>query len=404
MSLQILCVLCNDSIERRYMKNKPVIGVIGGGQLGRMFIEEALRYNIACIIVDADKECPAAVIAHDHVVGSIAEAGPIRRLGELADVLTYEIEHIYIDPLFELQKEGKQLIPSPQILQVVQDKGLQKQFYHDHDIPTAKFKLVNNRSEWMAAINTFQWKKFVAKSRTAGYDGRGVQVMHAEHLEQDGKIAFDTQAVLEEFIACSKEVAIIVARDQRGAVECFPPVEMEFDPVANLVTMLLCPASIHDHLLQQAKEIAIKVVESLNGVGIFAVELFLDHDNRWYVNEMAPRPHNSGHHTIEACYTSQYEQLLRILLGLPLGSTALLKPAAMINLLGPSGFSGNYYLHGYDTILKKEGVYVHLYGKKESRPGRKLGHITILASSPEAAKESAYWVRANCEIRELTLP
>ncbi|MEO6168457.1 MAG: 5-(carboxyamino)imidazole ribonucleotide synthase [Chitinophagales bacterium] len=383
------------------MKNKPVIGVIGGGQLGRMFIEEALRYNVECIIVDADKECPASVIAHDHIVGSIAEAGPIRRLGEVADVLTYEIEHIYIQPLFELQREGKTLIPSPQILQIIQDKGLQKQFYLDHNIPTAKFQLVNGAGEWAAAIKSFRWKKFVAKSRKEGYDGRGVQIMNASDVLKDGKIPFKTPAVLEAFIECKKEVSVIVARNQHGDITCFPPVEMEFDPVANLVTMLVCPASLNKSLLKKANEIAMKVVESMNGVGIFAIELFLDKADRWFVNEMAPRPHNSGHHTIEACYTSQYEQLLRILLGLPLGNTSIIKPAVMINLLGAPDFSGPYYLHGYAEILKLPGVYVHLYGKKESRPMRKLGHITILSDTVKEAKKKAKWVQAHCAIRKL---
>lgn len=366
-----------------------------------MFIEEALRYNVECIIVDADKECPASVIAHDHIVGSIAEAGPIRRLGELADVLTYEIEHIYTQPLFELQREGKTLIPSPQILQIIQDKGLQKQFYLDHKIPTSKFQLVNGAGEWAAVIKTFRWKKFVAKSRKEGYDGRGVQIMNASDILKDGKIPFKTPAVLEAFIECKKEVSIIVARNQQGDITCFPPVEMEFDPVANLVTMLVCPASLSKTLLKKANEIAMKVVESMDGVGIFAIELFLDKADQWFVNEMAPRPHNSGHHTIEACYTSQYEQLLRILLGLPLGNTSVIKPAVMINLLGPAEFSGPYYLSGYDEILRVTGVYVHLYGKKESRPMRKLGHITILADTVKEAKKKAKWVQAHCAIRKL---
>ncbi len=384
------------------MKNKPVIGVIGGGQLGRMFIEEALRYNIECIIVDADKNCPAAVIAHDHIVGSIAEAGPIRRLGEVADVLTYEIEHIYTAPLLELQREGKMLIPAPQILQMVQDKGLQKQFYHDNKIPTAPFQLVNSEKEWPAAIKANRWKKFVAKSRKDGYDGRGVRIMHADEVLKQGGIPFKTPSVLEAFIECKKEVSIIVARDLKGNMCCYPPVEMEFDPVANLVTWLVCPASLNRDLLKKANDLAMKVVACMSGVGIFAVELFLDNKDKWYVNEMAPRPHNSGHHTIEACYTSQYEQLLRILLGLPLGSTEVIKPAVMINLLGPVDFTGQYYLHGYDEILSLPGVYVHLYGKKESRPMRKLGHITILADNVRAARQKARWVRDHCAIRKLT--
>jgi 5-(carboxyamino)imidazole ribonucleotide synthase len=382
------------------MKNKPVIGVIGGGQLGRMFIEEALRYNIDCVIVDADDQCPAASIAHEQVVGSIAEAGPILRLGEIADILTYEIEHIYIKPLFELEKEGKKLIPSPSILQIVQDKGLQKQFYADHEIPASKFELVNNFSEWENVIKKHQWKKFVAKSRKEGYDGRGVQIMDIETFHRQDKIKFNYAAVLEEFIDCKKEISIIVARNQHGEVSCFPPVEMEFDPVANLVTMLVCPATISKSIEIAANEIAVKLVKALDGVGLFAVEMFLDQHDRLLVNEMAPRPHNSGHHTIEACYTSQYEQLLRILLDLPLGSTELIKPAAMVNILGSKDFSGGYYLHGQQEILQLPGVYIHLYGKKESRPMRKLGHITVLGDSVEEVRRKANWVKDYFSIRE----
>lgn len=383
------------------MKHKPVIGVIGGGQLGRMFIEEALRYNIECIIVDADKDCPASVIAHDHIIGSIAEAGPLRRLGEVADVLTYEIEHIYIDPLLELERSGKTLIPSPRILEIVQDKGLQKQFYQDHGIPTAPFQLVEGLTEWSAAIKTFGWEKFVAKSRRAGYDGRGVQIMQASEVLKNHQIPFDTPSVAEAFIDCKKEVSVIVARNRDGEISCFPPVEMEFDPVANLVTLLVCPAKLKPRLLKKANEIAMKVVECMEGVGLFAIELLLDQDDNWFVNEMAPRPHNSGHHTIEACYTSQYEQLLRILLGLPLGDTAVIKPAVMINLLGPGDFNGPYYLEGYDEILKIPGVYVHLYGKKDSKPMRKLGHITILGEDVKDARKKAARVQSKCSIRKL---
>ncbi len=378
-----------------------MIGVIGGGQLGRMFIEEALRYNIECIIVDSDEHCPASVIAHDHIVGSIAEAEPILELGARADVLTYEIEHIYTNPLFELEKEGKLLIPSPHILQLVQDKGLQKKFYLDHDIPTASFQFVNSPQEWIEVINKLGWKKFVAKSRREGYDGKGVHIMAADDVLDTASIPFKNATILEEFIDCKKEISIIVARDQHGHIACFPPVEMEFDAEANLVTMLLCPALINDEILKEANDISVKIVNAMKGVGIFAIELFLDKNDIIYVNEMAPRPHNSGHHTIEACYTSQYEQLLRILLGLPLGSTELIKPAVMINLLGPKEFSGSYYLHGYNEILKLPGVYVHLYGKATSRPMRKLGHITILGDTLSDAKEKAVAVQRHAAIRSM---
>ncbi len=384
------------------MKQKPVIGVIGGGQLGRMFIEEALRYNIECIIVDADENCPASVIAHDHIVGSIAEEGPIIRLSEVADILTYEIEHIYIEPLLKLEQEGrKKLIPSPRILQMVQDKGRQKRFYHEHGIPTASFRLVEGLEEWKKAIKDSGWEKVVAKTRTRGYDGRGVEILNSKQILKEGKIPFEAPSVLEEFITCKKEISVIVARNTQGETSCFPPAEMQFDPDANLVTMLVCPAQISDSLAKMAEEIAVKVVEAMNGTGLFAIEMFLDEKDKLLVNEMAPRPHNSGHHTIEACYTSQYEQLLRILLNMPLGSTQLIRPAVMLNILGANDFTGPYYFDGYDEILKEAGVYVHLYGKKISKPMRKMGHITILGETTEEAVAKAERIRQKFSIRRL---
>lgn len=372
------------------MNHQPVIGVIGGGQLGRMFIEEALRYNIKCIIVDADKNCPASVIAHEHIVGSITAREPILALAAKCDVLTYEIEHIYIDALLELEEKGIKLFPSPRILQMVQDKGLQKKFYADNEIPTAPFVIVNSKDEWIAAAEKSNFEKFAAKLCREGYDGKGVALISLDEIKRDfTKIPFAKPTVLEKFIECEKELAVIVARNIDGEISCFPCVEMEFDANANLVKYLLCPAQIDEATLNQAETIAKKVVEKLNGVGIFAVEMFLDKDKNIFVNEMAPRPHNSGHHTIEACYTSQYEQLLRILTGLPLGSTRLIKPAVMLNILGADNVSGEYFLSGLDALTKTEGVYVHLYNKKETRPMRKLGHITILADTVEEVKAKA---------------
>ena len=375
------------------MKHRPVVGIIGGGQLGRMFIEEALRYNLKCIVLDADKNCPASVIAHQHIVGSIAEAGPLLQLAEVCDVLTYEIEHIFIQPLLELEKQGKKLIPSPRILQMVQDKGLQKKFYADNQIPTAPFKIVNHPTEWRNALKEMGVQKFAAKLCREGYDGKGVALMTIDEvINHPEKIPFTAQTVLEKFIPCKKELAVIVGRDVHGNMKTFPVCEMEFDEKANLVTFLFSPAQISDAKKTEAEQLALKVVEALGGPGLFAIEIFMDNDEKLWVNEMAPRPHNSGHHTIEACYTSQYEQLLRILLQQPLGSTEQLKPAAMINILGNKNFSGAYYLKGEEEILKTEGVYIHMYGKTTSKPMRKLGHVTVMANSIEELKTKARMV------------
>ncbi|MBW7844845.1 MAG: 5-(carboxyamino)imidazole ribonucleotide synthase [Bacteroidia bacterium] len=368
---------------------RKTIGIIGGGQLGRMMIEESLRLNNEFSVLDA-KDCPCASLAQNHVVGKLTDGNAIRQLAKVSDVLTFEIEHLDIDTLLELEKEGKEIIPSPKVLQIIKDKGLQKQFLTTNKIPTAPFELVETEAEWLKAIQKLGGEKLVAKTRTDGYDGKGVTIFNAnEVLNNTDKIPFNTPSLIEAFIPCQKEISVMVAQDKFGNSITWPIVEMDFDPQANLVTYLYCPATLDPTVEKSAKEIAIQTIENLNGVGVFAVEMFLTNENQILVNEIAPRPHNSGHHTIEACYTSQFEQLVRILIGLPLGSTQLIKPAIMINLLGASDFSGAYKLDGLEDVSTLEGVYVHLYGKKESKPMRKMGHVTILANTPEEAKLKA---------------
>ncbi|MCZ2141276.1 MAG: 5-(carboxyamino)imidazole ribonucleotide synthase [Bacteroidia bacterium] len=368
---------------------RKTIGIIGGGQLGRMIIEESLRLNNEFSVLDA-KDCPCASLAQNHVVGKLTDGNAVRQLAKVSDVLTFEIEHLDIDTLLELEKEGKEIIPSPKVLQIIKDKGLQKQFLTTNKIPTAPFELVETEAEWLKAIQKLGGEKLVAKTRTDGYDGKGVTIFNPnEVLNNTEKIPFNTPSLIEAFIPCQKEISVMVARDKFGNTTTWPIVEMDFDPQANLVTYLYCPATLDPTVEKSAKEIAIQTIENLNGVGVFAVEMFLTNENQILVNEIAPRPHNSGHHTIEACYTSQFEQLVRILIGLPLGSTQLIKPAIMINLLGASDFSGAYKLDGLEDVSTLEGVYVHLYGKKECKPMRKMGHVTILANTPEEAKLKA---------------
>ncbi|MEI6879837.1 MAG: 5-(carboxyamino)imidazole ribonucleotide synthase [Bacteroidota bacterium] len=369
------------------------IGILGGGQLGRMMIEESLRLNLTFNILENDPNCPCANICDKLIVGSLQDEAAIRKLAEISDVLSYEIEHVNTEVLLKLESEGKTIIPSPKVLQIIQDKGLQKQFYLDNNIPTSSFVLVNNKNEWANALGQIKSEKFAAKTRKDGYDGKGVMLLNKSTILADfNSIPFEQACVLEEFIPCQKELSVIVARDRNGNTLCYPSVEMEFDPVANLVTFLLCPANIDKVMEAKAEEIAIHAVNALGGIGIFAVEMFLSNDNQILVNEIAPRAHNSGHHSIEACYTSQFEQLVRILANIPLGSTKSIKPAVMINLLGADDFSGPYQLEGLEEISAMEGVYVHLYGKKECKPKRKMGHITVLAESPEDAHKKAHKV------------
>jgi 5-(carboxyamino)imidazole ribonucleotide synthase len=276
------------------------------------------------------------------------------------------------------------------VLHIIQDKGLQKQFFEQHQLPTGKFRLVETESDWLQAIRDLGGDKLVAKTRKEGYDGKGVAIFNANELLSDiSKRAFTDNTLIEEFIPCQTELSVMVARDREGSISTWPVVDMEFDPIANLVTYLNCPAQVSESIATQAQDIALRTVAALDGVGVFAVELLLGMDGKIYVNEVAPRPHNSGHHTIEACYTSQFEQLVRICAALPLGSTQLIQPAVMMNLLGGKDFSGSYRLQGLEEASAIEGVYVHLYGKKESKPMRKMGHVTITANTLEEAKNKA---------------
>ncbi|MDP2175645.1 MAG: 5-(carboxyamino)imidazole ribonucleotide synthase [Bacteroidota bacterium] len=369
------------------------IGIIGGGQLGKMLIEAGKPWNIHYNILDAEN-APAKDIANQHIIGSLYDAEKIRELASISDVLTYEIEHINIDVLFELEKEGKKIIPSPSILHIIQDKGLQKQFFKNNDIPSASFELVENTSEWREKIKHLKGNKIAAKLRKGGYDGKGVELIKIEQIQNpDYKFLMTEPCVLEEFVENAIELSVIVSRDAKGNIKSFPLVEMEFNPISNLVEYLFSPAEVSKDVEIKCENIAKDCIEKLNGVGIFAVEMFLNTQGEVFVNEIAPRPHNSGHHTIEACYTSQYEQLNRILLGMPLGSTELIQPAAMINILGAENVDGYYELTGLNEILNIAGVYVHLYNKNTSKPMRKMGHITILAKTAIALKEKAKLVK-----------
>ena len=369
---------------------KTKIGILGGGQLGKMMIEESLKLNVEFNVLENDLDCPCNSLADNFILGKLTDEEKINELAAISDVLTYEIEHVNTSALLKLEEEGKKIIPSPRILKIIQDKGLQKTFYSENNIPTSNYFLVENKSEWTNAIKNLGAEKFVAKTRKDGYDGKGVCILNSyEVLNNPSAIPFDGACVLEEFVNCKKELSVIVAKDVFGNILCYPIVEMEFDAVANLVTFLFAPADISIDIEKKAKQISLQAVDALNSPGLFAVELFLTHDDTILINEIAPRPHNSGHHTIEACNTSQFEQLVRILIGLPLGNTNLIQAAAMINLLGDTTFTGHYRLKYLNELEEMDGVYIHLYGKKESKPMRKLGHITVTANTLEEVKSKA---------------
>jgi 5-(carboxyamino)imidazole ribonucleotide synthase len=301
--------------------------------------------------------------------------------------------------LVELEKEGKTIIPRPSVLKIIQDKGIQKLFYRNHGIPTAPFVLVNSKAHPPKEIlNELKGSKVVVKARTGGYDGKGVEIVNKEQLES-GLYPFEGEVVLEEFVENVLELAVIVAVDQQGNMETFPLIEMYFNAKSNLVEFLFSPAQIADDIEKRSVEIALNSVRALNSEGLFAVELFVTPEGEIWVNEMAPRPHNSGHHTIEGCATSQFAQLNRILLGKELGSTELLQPSAMINVVGPEGISGKYYLANAVEWEGRNDIFVHMYGKTETRPHRKLGHITVTDSTVEGLLEKAARIQKEIEIK-----
>ena len=359
------------------------LGILGGGQLGRMLIQEAVNFNIHISVLDPSSNAPCAALANSFVVGNFNDYQTVLDFGKKVDVLTIEIEHVNIEALEELERLGKKVFPTPQALRTIQDKGLQKQFYKENDIPTAPFHLIENAAD---ALLFKEKGPFMQKLRKGGYDGKGVTPLRTE---AEFSAAFDAPSVLEEFVPFVKELAVIVARNERGEIATFPLVEMEFNPEANLVEFIFSPAHVSIDIESNAKKIATDIANKLEHVGLLAIELFLTADGNLLVNEIAPRPHNSGHHTIEACFVSQYGMHLRAILNMPLGSTGLRTPAVMINLLGEKGFEGKARYENIEDVLHTEGAYIHLYGKEDTKPFRKMGHITVCNSNLEDAKATA---------------
>ena len=359
------------------------LGILGGGQLGRMLIQEAVNFNIHISVLDPSVNAPCAALANSFVVGNFNDYQTVLDFGKTVDVLTIEIEHVNIEALEELESLGKKVFPTSQALRTIQDKGLQKQFYRANNIPTAPFHLIDNAED---ALLFKEKGPFMQKLRKGGYDGKGVTPLRTE---AEFKSAFNAPSVLEEFVPFVKELAVIVARNESGELATFPLVEMEFNPEANLVEFIFSPANVNVEIEINAKKIAINIANKLEHVGLLAIELFLTEDGNLLVNEIAPRPHNSGHHTIEACFVSQYGMHLRAILNMPLGSTGLRTPAVMINLLGEKGFEGKARYENIEEVLRTEGAYIHLYGKEDTKPFRKMGHITVCNSNLEEAKDTA---------------
>lgn len=362
------------------LPSKIKIGIIGGGQLGKMLIEASRPWNTRTVVLESDKNCPASLVADEVIDGSLMDADKIRELAELSDVVTFEIEHINAEALKALEEQGKKVIPSAAVLQLIQDKGLQKEFYSKNQIPTAKFKLCDSQQDLITFSDEFAGTQLVVKHRKGGYDGKGVEIVTKNDIHT-GRYIYPGSCLIEEYCEDMTEYSVIVAADQFGNLITYPLIEMYFNPRSNLVEFLFSPAEVTEDLEKNCTEVALQAVKALNSAGLFAVELFVDKESRVLVNEIAPRPHNSGHHTIEGSYTSQFEQLNRILLGLPLGNTEMVKPSAMINLVGGENQLGEYKLKFANELLQLPGVYIHLYNKKEIKPNRKMGHITVMADS-----------------------
>lgn len=368
------------------------LGILGGGQLGRMLIQDAINYNIESLVLDPDQDAPCKHIANKFVVGALSDYNTVYQFGQDADLITIEIEKVNVDALEQLEKEGKLVYPQSRVIRLIQDKGTQKQFFKENNIPTSPFMLVNDIEELKSGVFPFP---FMLKLRRDGYDGRGVQKINSP---EDLNNSFDAPCLAEELVDFEKEIAVIVARNDKGEVKTFPMVEMEFNPEANLVEFLISPSTYPENIQQRAEEIAIQVAESLSITGILAVEMFVCKNGDILVNELAPRPHNSGHQTIEGNYVSQFDQHLRAIYNLPLGDTRAISNAIMVNILGEKGYEGLAKYEGMEEIMALDGVYIHLYGKKYTKPFRKMGHLTIVDQNREKAIEKARFVQKTLKV------
>ncbi|PTS98399.1 5-(carboxyamino)imidazole ribonucleotide synthase [Pedobacter sp. HMWF019] len=368
------------------------LGILGGGQLGRMLIQEAINYNVTSLVLDPDPDAPCKHISNYFECGSITDFDTVYNFGKKADLLTIEIEKVNIEALEQLEKEGKMVYPQSRVIRLIQDKGVQKQFFKENDIPTAPFQLVNGKDDM---FNTSFGYPYILKQRKDGYDGKGVMKISSQH---DIDNAFEGPCLIEELIDFEKEIAVIVSRNPNGDVKTFPMVEMEFNSEANLVEFLISPSTYPENIQQRAETIAKNIASALNITGLLAVEMFITKDGEILVNELAPRPHNSGHQTIEGNYVSQFEQHLRAICNLPLGDTRSITNAVMINLLGEKGHEGVAKYQGLEKIMAIDGVYVHLYGKKYTKPFRKMGHVTIIDQNREKAIEKANYIKQTLKV------
>ena len=367
-------------------------GILGGGQLGRMLLQAAANYPVETFVMEKSTDCPAAHLCNHFVQGDIADFDQVYAFGKGLDVLTIEIEKVNVAALELLAAEGVRVIPHPTVIKTIKSKIAQKEFYTLHQIPTPTYVVTEQAADLAEHLHRLP---AVHKLSEGGYDGRGVQI-----IEQpaDVNLAFNAPSILETKIDIHRELSMLVARNDEGEIVLYPPVEMIVDPFLNQLDHQISPAILPDEVYWKAEAIAVKVVQSFNSAGLFAIELLVDKHQDVWVNETAPRVHNSGHHTIEGCYCSQFEQFLRILSGAPLGDTSLIQPAAMINIVGPENISGPYHLQNEAELTANGDVFIHMYRKSETRPHRKLGHATVIANTLEELLPKAEALRSQLVI------
>lgn len=372
---------------KNYFSTGFRLGVLGGGQLGKMLLTETQKFDIYTCILDSANDAPCAQICNEFHLGSLMDFDTVYNFGKKVDLLTIEIEHVNIDALIKLEEEGLEIYPQPSVLKIIQHKGKQKDFFVEKNIPTSPHKRFLSLDELKKENLTFP---FVWKSAQFGYDGTGVKIVKST---EDLNSLTDTDCIIEDLIPFKNELAVIVSRNKSGEIKTYPVVEMEFHPEANQVEYVICPARITNEVASKARTIALKVAESFEHIGLLAVELFQTKNDDILVNEVAPRTHNSGHYSIEASYTSQFEQHVRSILNLPLGNTDSKVAGIMVNLVGEEGFSGNVIYEGMEEILKMDGVTPHIYGKKQTRPFRKMGHVTVVNNNLAEARKIAEKVK-----------
>ncbi len=379
-----------------YFSTDFTLGILGGGQLGKMLLTETLKYDIRTIVLDPSAEAPARFGCHTFFQGDLMDYDTVYQFGKQADLITFEIENVNVDALERLESEGIKVYPTPKSLRIIQDKGAQKAFYKAHGIPTAPFEPFPSPALLATAVAEGRWTyPFVWKSTRFGYDGNGVKIVRNP---QDLHALPEGPCIAELCADIDKELAVIVARSPKGEVATYPVVGMEFHPEANQVEYVLCPARIAEPISDQARKIALQVAEAFGSIGLLAVELFLTKEGEIWVNEVAPRPHNSGHYSIEASYTSQFEQHLRAILNLPLGSTESKVAGVMVNLVGAEGYAGDVIYEHIEDVLSLQGVTPHIYGKRQTRPFRKMGHITITHPDIEQARSLAQKVKETIKV------